>query len=94
MTRDATHVTRRTFLEGAIVLPALAAALTGVAAADASKAPQAQMHYQSTPSGNMHCALCKFFIPGKDATSNGTCQIVDGSISPNGYCMAYSPKSS
>ncbi len=94
MARETTHVTRRTFLEGAIVLPALAAALTGVAAADASKAPQAQMHYQSTPNGNMHCALCKFFVAGKDASSNGACQIVDGSISPNGYCMAYTPKSS
>ncbi len=94
MNREATNVTRRTFLEGAIVLPALAAALTGVAAADASKAPQVQMHYQSTPNGNMHCAICKFFIPGKNAASDGTCQIVDGSISPNGYCMAYTPKSS
>jgi len=94
MAREATRVTRRTFLEGAIVLPALAAAVTGVAVADASKAPQAQMHYQPTPSGNMHCAICKFFIPGKDASSNGSCQIVDGSISPNGYCMAYTPKSS
>ncbi len=94
MARGAKSVTRRRFLEGAVVLPALAAALTRVAAADASKAPQAQMHYQSTPNGNMHCAICKFFIPGKDASSNGTCQIVDGSISPNGYCMAYTPQSS
>lgn len=94
MARETTRVTRRTFLEGAIILPALAVAVGGAAAADASKAPQAQMHYQSTPSGNMHCAICKFFIAGKDASSNGSCQIVDGSISPNGYCMAYSPKSS
>jgi hypothetical protein len=94
MAREATRVTRRTFLEGAIVLPTLAAALSGVATADASKAPQAQMHYQSTPNGNMHCSLCKFYIPGKDASSNGSCQIVDGSISPNGYCMAYTAKSS
>ncbi|MBV8344859.1 MAG: high-potential iron-sulfur protein [Candidatus Eremiobacteraeota bacterium] len=94
MAHHSTGFTRRAFLEGAIVLPALAAAVTGVAAADASKAPQAQMHYQTSPNGNMHCAICKFFIPGKDASSNGTCQIVDGSISPNGYCMAYTPKSS
>jgi hypothetical protein len=94
MAHRAALVTRRTFIEGAIVLPALAAALTGVAAADASKAPQSQMHYQPTPNGNMHCAICKFFIPGKDASSSGTCQVVDGSISPNGYCMAYTPKSS
>ena len=76
-----------------VVLPALAALLGAPAAADASKASQESMHYQTTPNGDMHCSLCKFFTPGKDASSNGSCQIVDGSISPNGYCMAYSAKS-
>ena len=87
-------LTRRTFVKSAIVLPALAGLLAGAASADASKASQASMHYQDTPNGSMHCSLCKFFIPGKDAQSNGSCQVVDGSISPNGYCMAYSAKSS
>jgi hypothetical protein len=81
-------LSRRTFLGSFIVLPALAAA-TGIARADDSKASQASMHYQTTPSGNAHCATCKFFIPGSDASSNGACKIVDGTISPNGYCMAY-----
>lgn len=87
-------LTRRTFVRSAIVLPALAGLLAGAASADASKASQAQMHYQTTPNNGMRCGLCKFFIPGQDAQSNGTCQIVDGSISPNGYCMAYTAKSS
>lgn len=89
-----TPVTRRAFLGGVVILPAFAAALAAGASADASKATQSAMHYQSTPNGTMHCAQCKFFIPGKDASSDGSCQVVDGSISPNGYCMAYTAKSS
>jgi hypothetical protein len=87
-------LTRRTFLGGVVILPALASLLSAEASADASKASQASMHYQTSPNGNMHCSLCKYFIPGQDASSNGTCQVVDGSISPNGYCMAFNAKSS
>jgi hypothetical protein len=87
-------LTRRAFLGSAVILPALAAMVPSAASADASKAPQSAMHYQSTPNGNMRCSGCKFFIPASDASASGACQIVDGSISPNGYCMAYSAKSS
>ena len=85
-------LSRRSFIGGVVVLPALAAALHGRAAADSSKASPASMHYQTTPNGSMHCSECKFFAPGQDAQSNGTCQIVDGSISPNGYCIAFTSK--
>lgn len=83
---------RRSFIEGVVVVPALAAAWAARARADSSKASQASMRYQSTPNGNMHCSLCKFFISGQDAQSSGTCQIVDGSISPNGYCIGFTQK--
>ncbi len=89
---DAAYITRRSFLGGAIALPVLAAAGTRAVRADSSKAPQSSMRYQSTPNGSMHCGGCKFFVPGSDASADGSCQIVDGSISPNGYCIAYSPK--
>jgi hypothetical protein len=92
MADPAFSLKRRAFLEGAIVLPAFAALMTAVAAAD-QKASQASMHYQTSPNGSMQCSGCKFFIPGSDAKSNGSCQIVDGSISPNGYCIAYTAKS-
>ncbi len=85
-------LSRRSFIGGVVILPALASALTGRARADSSKASQASMHYQTTPNGNMHCSECKFFIPGQDAQSNGSCQVVDGSISPNGYCIAFNQK--
>jgi High potential iron-sulfur protein len=85
---------RIVFLRGIIVLPAAAGLLPKEALADGSKASQASMHYQTTPNDGKHCALCQFFIPGQDATSNGTCQVVDGTISPNGYCIAFNAKSS
>ena len=92
MAKALTPLTRRTFLGGVIILPALSGLLATEAVADSSKASQASMHYQTSPNGDKHCSVCKFFIPASDAKSNGSCQIVDGSISPNGYCMAFSAK--
>jgi hypothetical protein len=84
---------RRSFLGSIVVLPALASALAAPAVADGPKASKDSMHYQSTPNDGNQCSGCNFFIPGSDAKSDGTCKIVDGSISPNGYCMAYNAKS-
>jgi High potential iron-sulfur protein len=78
----------------AIALPALASLLTASAVADGSKASQASMHYQTTPNGGMQCSGCKFFVAAKDPKSSGSCQVVDGTISPNGYCTSYAAKSS
>jgi len=50
------------------------------------------MHYQDTPNGNSSCAGCKYFVAGQGASASGSCQIVDGAISPTGYCMAFTAK--
>ncbi|HVN69039.1 MAG TPA: high-potential iron-sulfur protein [Candidatus Binatia bacterium] len=84
--------TRGRFLRSAILLPALASLAGAAALADSSKASPASMRYQTSPNGSMQCSGCKFFIPGQDAKSSGSCQIVDGSISPSGYCIAYVAK--
>ncbi len=39
------------------------------------------------------CDDCVQFIPGKTANALGTCQIVEGEISPHGHCIAFTPKS-
>jgi hypothetical protein len=93
MPKQKNEPNRRTFLGTALVLPAFAAISQVAARADSSKASQESMHYQTTPNGSMQCSGCKFFNPGKDASSDGTCQVVDGTISPHGYCIAYSAKS-
>ncbi|MGC1381886.1 MAG: high-potential iron-sulfur protein [Candidatus Baltobacteraceae bacterium] len=94
MTKASESWTRRTFLGSVVVLPALAGLVTAAASADGSKASQTAMRYQSSPNGDKHCSVCKFFVPGQDANADGSCQVVDGSISPNGYCMAFAQKSS
>lgn len=86
-------VSRGTFVRSIVVLPALASLMYGVAGAQGSKVSQASMHYQTSPNDGKHCADCKFFIPAQDPKADGTCQIVDGTISPNGYCQAFAAKS-
>jgi hypothetical protein len=86
-------VSRSAFVRSIVVLPALATLMYGVAAADGSKVSQASMQYQTTPNDGKQCSHCKFFVPAQDPNANGTCQIVDGSISPNGYCQAFAAKS-
>jgi hypothetical protein len=83
---------RIAFLEKAALLPVLAVALDRAAQAQA-KSSKSSMQYQTSPNNGMQCSGCKFFSPGKDADSDGSCQIVEGGISPHGYCIAYSAKS-
>ena len=88
------RVSRSDFVRGIVILPALAGLLvagTGVAQAGGT---QAQFKYQTKPNGKKQCSNCTLFVPGKTATANGTCKVVDGVISPNGYCIAYNAKSS
>ncbi|HLY06149.1 MAG TPA: high-potential iron-sulfur protein [Rhizomicrobium sp.] len=92
MTESIKQITRQTFLSGVVVLPALAAISSVPAQADSSKSSKDAMHYQTTPSDGKQCSGCNFFMPGQDANADGTCQIVDGAISPHGYCMAFSAK--
>ena len=89
---DSGKVSRGTFV-AAIALPALAAAMGAVSDAQAAKGSKDQFKYQATPNGGKQCSNCTFFISGKTATAYGTCKIVEGDISPKGYCIAYSAKS-
>lgn len=87
-------ITRRTFITNAIVLPALAGLLLAETTTAQAKGSQAQFKYQNSPHNGQKCSQCTFFIPGSSAKANGSCKIVDGSISPNGWCTAWSAKKS
>ena len=85
-------MTRRQALK-AIALPALAAAMGGAMVATAeAKASKAAVKYQDRPKGSAKCSGCKFFTAGKTKSAMGTCSIVDGAISPNGWCTAYTKR--
>jgi High potential iron-sulfur protein len=94
MTDSAKGLTRGKFVQGTIVLPALAGLLLAGTLPAEAKGSKTQFKYQTTPNNGHKCSKCTFFIAGSSATANGTCKIVDGSISPNGWCTAFSAKTS
>ena len=52
-----------------------------------TKVPQASVQYQTQPKGEQQCSGCQHFI----AASN-TCELVEGQISPNGWCSLWVKK--
>ena len=90
---DSSKMTRRTFVGNAVVLPALAGLILAETTNAQAKASQASLKYQPKPNNGHKCSGCMYYIPGSSATANGTCKIVEGSISPNGWCTAWAPKS-
>ncbi len=79
--------TRKEALRTLIVLPALAGAIVlGTGTADAADNKK-QFHYQDKPgNGGKKCAGCRFF-----RAPHG-CSIVTGTISPNGWCIAWAKR--
>lgn len=80
-------ISRRDFLfvaaagGGAVIGVGLAA----TPAAAAKMSPRA-MSYKPSPNGNQSCANCANFQPP------ASCKLVDGTISPSGWCILYRPK--
>jgi len=56
------------------------------AAAAQAKVPQKVVAYQDTPKGDLRCDNCAQF----EAPSS--CKVVDGTISPSGWCKVYVKK--
>lgn len=75
-----------------LVLPALAAMVAGTTAVAEAKAAKSAVHYQTKPKNGADCDGCKFFKPGKTKKAMGSCSVVAGPISPEGWCIAYQKK--
>jgi hypothetical protein len=86
---------RRLLRQAAAALPVLVAlpllAPRG-AAARAGTASKEDFHYQDHPNEGKHCANCVAFVAPGAGQALGTCNIVAGPISPDGWCMAFSSK--
>jgi hypothetical protein len=78
---------RRDLLRGAAVVAGGAAIVVGTAMPAQAKMTQTAAAYQDKPKGDLSCASCALF------TAPSSCTLVDGTISPNGYCRFYSKKS-
>ena len=84
---------RRLVLKKATLVAGLAAApWAGTALAQSGKATKEAMHYQDRPKDGQQCATCIQFIPGAKPGASGECQIVQGPIHPNGWCIEYIKK--
>ncbi|WOX06356.1 high-potential iron-sulfur protein [Microbulbifer pacificus] len=51
-----------------------------------SKAPKSSVQYQDSPKDGQKCGDCQFF------TAPDGCQVVEGPISPDGWCSLFSGK--
>jgi hypothetical protein len=72
------------FTAGGAVILAAAFFPSGTDAA--AKVSQAAAGYQTSPKNGQKCENCKNFKPPS------SCQLVDGEISPNGWCKFYAKK--
>jgi hypothetical protein len=83
---DPNRLSRRQML-GAAAGITVAGAIGAVEPAHATKVPEAAVKYQDKPNGEARCGTCGLFQPPS------SCETVDGTISPNGWCLIYRRKS-
>ena len=84
-----TSVSRRSFLGGAALLAGAAATQMLIVAKEAKaqqKVPQASVKYQDKPNGDQRCDNCLQFV------APNSCKVVDGTISPSGWCSIWVKK--
>ena len=86
---DDPKLQRRAFFRGAATIAAAAAAATviPIKVARAQKASKESLKYQDTPKNGQECDACVYWQPPK------SCVLVEGDISPKGWCTAFNPKS-
>lgn len=65
----------------------------GAAAQATPKVPKKDAQYQDSPKNGQYCDICQYYIAGGQSNARGTCQLVEGSISPNGWCALFAKKS-
>lgn len=85
---DRPSASRRAVLRAGVGLAAGAAAIGTAAAQQAPKLAKSIVMYQDTPKNGEKCSQCVQFI------APNACKVVEGVISPNGWCGAYAPKQS
>ena len=80
-------ISRRTLLGGAtLTVCAAAFFVKPMRAVAQQKVKQADAKYQTTPKGSAKCAACMQF------QAPNACKLVEGEISPEGWCQLYTPK--
>ena len=80
-------VSRRDLLRGAAATIGGAAIVVGTSLPAQAKMSEKAAGYQETPKDGASCASCALF------KAPNSCTLVDGEISPNGWCRFYAKKS-
>jgi len=86
---DKPRFSRRSVLKSVILLTGTVCAGSLLSRREAlaqQKATQAAMKYQNKPNGDQKCSNCSQFEPPS------SCKVVEGKISPEGYCIAWVKK--
>lgn len=87
---------RQALKQGALALLSLAAVpiVFLPRTARAGSAAKSDFHYQDKPHDGHHCSECRAFLPPppQARSADGSCKIVAGPVSPQGWCMAFSSK--
>jgi hypothetical protein len=84
-------ISRRNVLRGATVLAGGAALVAGSlapAGAQSGKMTQQAAAYQPSPKSGQKCLDCSFYVQPQ------ACKLVEGTISPVGWCKFYAKKAS
>jgi hypothetical protein len=86
--KESPEFSRRCLLKGVVLLAgtSLTASLGAKDALAQQKASKESMKYQDKPNADKQCSGCAQFVP-----PNG-CKVVEGTISPQGYCIAWQKK--
>jgi hypothetical protein len=90
-TKDQATISRRSILRGATVLAggaAFVAASIAPAAAQSGKMSQQAAQYQDGPKSGQKCLDCSLFV------KPSSCKLVDGKISPVGWCKFFAKTAS
>jgi len=74
---------RRDFIKAIAGSAAVRPLVARAQQAGVEKLSKAQAQYQDSPRGIAMCATCTLFIAPR------ACKVVDGDISPNGWCKEY-----
>lgn len=80
-----TQFSRRMLLRRAVRAAGAAAILGLTANRAAAKISQAAVAYQPQPNGDKRCDKCVQFQPPN------ACKIIEGTISPQGWCRVFAP---
>jgi hypothetical protein len=80
------QISRRSILKGAVAAAGAGPLLISGLNAAYAKVPKQSVSYRETPNAGKSCDICANFV------APSSCKLVEGSISPNGWCGLFKPK--